>query len=59
MDKYTIYYTVHERYEAVIEAESFEQASDQIYEQFGVGIGHELLDSLIEIDDYEVEAIDG
>jgi hypothetical protein len=58
MDKYTIYYTVHERYEAVIEAESFEQASDQIYEQFGVGIGHELLDSLIEIDDYEVEAID-
>jgi hypothetical protein len=59
MDKYTFYYTVHERYEAVIEAESFEQASDQIYEQFGVGIGHELLDSLIEIDDYAVEAIDG
>lgn len=58
MDKYTFYYTVHERYEAVIEAESFEQASDQIYEQFGAGI-HELLDFLIEIDDYAVEAIDG
>jgi len=58
MDKYTIYYTLHERYEAVIEAESFEQASDQIYEQFGVGIGHELLDHAIEIDYYEVETID-
>jgi hypothetical protein len=56
MDKYTIYYTVHERYEAVIEAESFEQASDHVYEQGG---SHELLDTLIEIDDYEVEAIDG
>jgi len=59
MDKYTIYYTLHERYEAVVYANSFEQASDQIYEQFGVGIGHELLDHAIEIDDYEVEAIDG
>jgi len=57
MDKYTIYYTLHERYEAVVYANSYEEASDQIYEQ-GPVAGHELLDQAIEIDDYEVEAID-
>ena len=57
MDKYTFYYTLHERYEAVVYANSFEEASDQIYEQ-GPVAGHQLLDTLIEIDDYAVEAID-
>jgi len=58
MDKYTFYYALHERYEAVVYANSFEEASDQIYEQ-GPVAGHQLLDTRIEIDDYEVETIDG
>ncbi len=57
MSKYTFYYTLHESYEAVVYANSFEEASDHVYEQ-GPVAGHQLTNTFIEIDDYTEEAID-
>jgi hypothetical protein len=55
MSKYTICYTMHDRYEAVVYANSFEEASDHVYEQAG---SHRFIDSDVYLDDYSVEAID-
>jgi len=51
MNTYTIYYVIKDYYRAEIEADSWEAASDHIYEQAGT---HTHLDGAIDIEDYEI-----